>query len=187
MALSRFWNQGRRQPALSRSIHLLCPRFKSLHHQLFTFSLDVDVEMINLRAVCEENIANIVPTNVAKGDGQVSSEALVSKTTIVRWFMSALAPTLTFGCAVPSWPRVLGRTCISTCPPQSIRLNNWSLSNHRGPPATVRSGNECDHIISDGFNNFYCTFPRSRNRQCWQYPHQALLQPGFSPSDYYDS
>ncbi|KAH8822947.1 Hydantoinase/oxoprolinase-domain-containing protein [Flagelloscypha sp. PMI_526] len=34
-----------------------CERFKTMHHQLFTFSLEVEVEMINLRATCTGSIA----------------------------------------------------------------------------------------------------------------------------------
>ncbi|TFK42837.1 Hydantoinase/oxoprolinase-domain-containing protein [Crucibulum laeve] len=57
-------------------------RFEASHIQFFTFSLDFDVEMVNLRAIAEERARQSPIRELAKGKGVPSAKAQQSSTTI---------------------------------------------------------------------------------------------------------
>ncbi|KAJ7207148.1 Hydantoinase/oxoprolinase-domain-containing protein [Mycena pura] len=57
--------------------------FTSRHHSLFTYSLDLRVEMINLRSRAEEVLEDIILTDLAQSDGGIPrAEAVVGRTEI---------------------------------------------------------------------------------------------------------
>ncbi|KAF7349308.1 hypothetical protein MSAN_01720300 [Mycena sanguinolenta] len=65
-------------------LHVLERSFTALHHSLFTYSLDLHVEIINLRSRVEEVSEEIILKDLAKSDegGIPSAEALTGRTQI---------------------------------------------------------------------------------------------------------
>ncbi|KAF9264931.1 hypothetical protein L218DRAFT_958096 [Marasmius fiardii PR-910] len=59
-------------------------RFDALHKKLFTFSLDLDIEIVNLRAIAEELATDIATAKLPRGaeDGIPAGEAVESRTEI---------------------------------------------------------------------------------------------------------
>ncbi|KXN87731.1 5-oxoprolinase [Leucoagaricus sp. SymC.cos] len=70
------------QELLENSFSVLRKRFEDNHVSLFTFSLDLDVEMVNLRAVAQENVKGIKIQSVPEGNGVPIQEALQSTTSL---------------------------------------------------------------------------------------------------------
>ena len=54
-----------------------------MHTELFTFSLDLEIEIVNLRAKVEEQRKEIVAPALPRGNGIARQEARLSKTTLV--------------------------------------------------------------------------------------------------------
>ncbi|KAJ6631083.1 Hydantoinase/oxoprolinase-domain-containing protein [Mycena sp. CBHHK59/15] len=59
--------------------------FTSLHHSLFTYSLDLRVEVINLRTRAEEVAEDIILEDLAKSDGGMPFTEALSDTTEMYW------------------------------------------------------------------------------------------------------
>ena len=57
--------------------------FEENHVSLFTFSLDLEVEMVNLRSVAQENVKDVKIQPIPKGTGVPSKDALQSTTSLV--------------------------------------------------------------------------------------------------------
>ncbi|KAI0320578.1 Hydantoinase/oxoprolinase-domain-containing protein [Amylostereum chailletii] len=69
---------------LTSGSSILEERFKASHTKLFTFSLDLQVEVVNLRAVVEEKVKDVVTPALPKGEARPVKEAILTSTTIVR-------------------------------------------------------------------------------------------------------
>ncbi|KAJ7637185.1 Hydantoinase/oxoprolinase-domain-containing protein [Roridomyces roridus] len=81
-------------------LDVLAKSFTALHHSLFTYSLDLRVEVINLRSRVEEISEDVILKNLAKSDGGAPcNEALTSKTE-VYWNGNTYPD-------VPIWERTL--------------------------------------------------------------------------------
>ncbi|KAJ3567129.1 hypothetical protein NP233_g6572 [Leucocoprinus birnbaumii] len=61
---------------------VLQKRFEDSHISLFTFSLDLEIEMVNLRAVAQENVKEVKTQPVPKGNGVPTKEVLRSTTSL---------------------------------------------------------------------------------------------------------
>jgi 5-oxoprolinase (ATP-hydrolysing) len=59
-------------------------RFKEAHTTLFTYALDLDVEVVNLRAVVEEKVKEVVTPPLEIGEAIPSERSIRSRTTLVR-------------------------------------------------------------------------------------------------------
>jgi len=57
--------------------------FEENHVSLFTFSLDLEVEMVNLRSVAQENVKDVKIQPIQEGTGVPSNDALQSTTSLV--------------------------------------------------------------------------------------------------------
>ncbi len=71
----------------SGSTYIYYPlRFLDIHKQLFTFCLDLDVEILNIRAIAEEIIRPAVLPAKAVRQADIK-EAIATRTTIVNYFL----------------------------------------------------------------------------------------------------
>ncbi|KAG7092203.1 hypothetical protein E1B28_008571 [Marasmius oreades] len=67
---------------LNSGCSILNERFDSLHRKMFTFSLNLDIEIVNLRAVAEEIAGSTATAKLSAGSGTPSSEAVLDTTEI---------------------------------------------------------------------------------------------------------
>ena len=65
---------------------ILEERFKQAHTKLFTFSLELPVELVTIRVVAEENVKDIAFTTLQRGTGKPMEGSVAGATTIVRGF-----------------------------------------------------------------------------------------------------
>jgi len=66
-----------------KGFKILEERFHESHKTLFTFALEVEVEMCNLRAVVKEVLKDVVTMHLEKGSGVPAPEAVTQKTNVV--------------------------------------------------------------------------------------------------------
>jgi 5-oxoprolinase (ATP-hydrolysing) len=59
-------------------------RFKENHASLFAFSLDLDVEMVNLRASAQEKIKRMETQSIKQGDSASMENALQSTSLVMQ-------------------------------------------------------------------------------------------------------
>jgi 5-oxoprolinase (ATP-hydrolysing) len=67
---------------------MLCVRFEHSHTQLFSFSLELEVEIVNLRVIVEEIMKDPASSVLNAGNGVPPQEAVLSTTTIVSSFIA---------------------------------------------------------------------------------------------------
>ncbi|THV00367.1 5-oxoprolinase [Dendrothele bispora CBS 962.96] len=65
-----------------KGFKVLEERFNESHKTLFTFALELDVEMCNLRAVVTEVLKDVVTRNLEKGTGVPTPESVTQKTSV---------------------------------------------------------------------------------------------------------
>ena len=58
-------------------------RFEALHRKMFTFSLDLDIEIVIIRAAAVEVLSNFVTAKLPVGSGSPSPDAIKQRTEIV--------------------------------------------------------------------------------------------------------
>ncbi|NIP17180.1 MAG: hydantoinase/oxoprolinase family protein [Xanthomonadales bacterium] len=66
----------------SKGLDVIGAPFDEMHRQLFTFALDSDKELVNLRAVAQGKPANIAATQVARGGKQALKSAVIGTSNI---------------------------------------------------------------------------------------------------------
>jgi len=69
--------------------------FEANHVSMFTFSLDLEVEMVHLRSVAQENVKDVKTQPIPRGTGVPSKDALQSFTSLVGHALSSSDSCLT--------------------------------------------------------------------------------------------
>lgn len=81
-------------------------RFNASHETLFTFALEHEVELCNLRAVVTEVLKDVVTQLLEKGNGTPSAEAIIAKTSVVSYLPSTHITCQLKSCEVLLWKDV---------------------------------------------------------------------------------
>lgn len=66
----------------SKGLDVIGDQFEEMHKQLFTFALESDKEIVNLRAVAQGRSADIEPQKVAQGSRAPNKAAIIGKSTV---------------------------------------------------------------------------------------------------------
>ncbi len=66
----------------SKGLDVIGDQFEQMHKQLFTFALDNDKEIVNLRAVAQGRAADIEPQSVAKGSRTPNKSSVIGNSTV---------------------------------------------------------------------------------------------------------
>lgn len=66
----------------SKGLDVIGDQFEQMHKQLFTFALDNDKEIVNLRAVAQGRAADIEPQSVAKGSRSPNKSSVIGKSSV---------------------------------------------------------------------------------------------------------
>lgn len=66
----------------SKGLDVIGDQFEQMHKQLFTFALDNDKEIVNLRAVAQGRAADIEPQRVAEGSRTPNKSSVIGSSTV---------------------------------------------------------------------------------------------------------
>jgi N-methylhydantoinase A len=66
----------------SKGLDVIGDQFEEMHKQLFTFALDNDKELVNLRAVAQGRSADIEPQKVDQGSRTPNKASIIGKSTV---------------------------------------------------------------------------------------------------------
>lgn len=136
-------------PSFVLRIFLIGSSFTSLHHSLFTYSLDLRVEIINLRSRAEEILEDIILKNLGKSDGGVPTHRALTSRTEAYWNGNTYPN-------VPIWERTLLR--------DGDAITGPAIITEVFPFVSIRTPSD---RITDGLKHNCNARPPRRDRWLW--------------------